>query len=451
MHINLEKSINNEGIIKIKIIKDDYQKDVEQKFKELIKKVNIKGFRSGKVPIGLIKKLYGKSVIGDVVEQIVSTNLNDYMRNSELEFVLNPIPDNQNISLDFNLEEEFEFIFKVGYADDFEVCIDKNFKLNKYEIIIDEAVIQGKIVELRNQSASEVNIETITEHATIKGIIHSEKLSLSKSIEFKAINLSDTGLKVLFGRQTGESIALRSEYFESDSKLTELVGEDISDTNSLINDYILEIETIKEIKIPDINQQFFNRIFGEDVVKTIEEFKEQISDSLQKKYRHETQNYFQSELKKFFLKKIKFALPDDFLRKWLKSTNKKISPEEIDNNYKKYAEELKWSLISRKIATKNSLKVGHDEIIAETEKHILQQFGGRSIEQNLKNEIKKLADNYLKGENGENYLRISDKLQSDKVLDFLENEIIVEEQKITEESFKDLINNSYKIDQLVKE
>lgn len=444
MDILLDKKTPTEALIKITLKEADYQPKVEEKLKEYSKKAAIKGFRPGKVPPALIKKMYGKSILADEINHLLSHSLNDYIKDNKLKILGEPLPEKkEDEMLDLDNSKEFEFIYNIGLVDDFQYQLDESIKVNRYEIELDDAYMAETIGNLQKQFGGSEETETSEAEDQLFGSLTNEESSFEKDI-LLPINRVASSLQSLFlGKKVDDLISfdLRAAFPKAE-ELAELLDQKIEEVTDLNGTYSFKIQKVSRNKPAELNQEFFDKVFGKDAVSSEEEFREKVKETIQENYNRETENFLNHEIKERLITSTKIDTPDDFLKRWLVQTNEgKITPEDVEKEYDLYLKELKWNLIQNRILEENNLKVEHAEVLEKSKDMLRSQFqaygGGSQIEDFLD----KYAEEYLKGENGENYSRIFTQVKNERILALIKEKISVEKKTTTLDEFKKVAMN----------
>ncbi|MEP0713816.1 MAG: trigger factor, partial [Algoriphagus sp.] len=190
----------------------------------------------------------------------------------------------------------------------------------------------------------------------------------------------------------------------------------------------------------EMNQEFFDKIFGPDQVASEEEFVTKVRETLQANYDKESKVFTEEELKKVLTDAAKVDLPEAFLKEWLMIANDgKVTAEDIEKEFPMYAKQLTWSLISNEIATKNEIKAEHEEVIEKTKQMVREQFAASGLGAQMEDSMDMFVDNYLKGEEGQNYMNMLTSIQNEKVLAFALDKISVNEKDLSIDEFKELL------------
>lgn len=440
MDITIDKIENSEALIKIKLKEADYQPRVTEKIKDFSKKANIKGFRPGKVPPGMIKKLYGKSFLVEEVNKLLSENLNKTLQTNDLQFLGEPLPNEDKMrEIDWDNQKDFEFEYHIGYTDDFEVKLDKKVKVEHPKIKIDKKVIDETVENIQKQFGEVTNPETVGENDTVYGSAKSEDGEFDQEISFDVDQMEKVAAKKLTGAKLEDTIEIDPRKSFKDKsyfgRIARMTDEDVKGMKGKIS---FTIKGINHVTPAEVNQELFDKTFGKDAVKTEEEFREKIKETIKENYSKEEEQFFFYKLRNTLIDKTEIKLPDPFLKKWLLATNENMTEELLENEYDQYANELKWSLIRNKIAKDKEIKVEHEEVMNEAKSMILQQFGGAGMAAQLGEQLDAFAQNYLQGENGENYMKVHNQVQSRKVYEAAREEITEKEKEVTTEEFRKL-------------
>ena len=398
MEIVLDKISNTEALIKISLKQDDYQPKVEEKIKEYSKKANIKGFRPGKVPKTLINKMYGKSILVDEVNHMLSHNVMDYIKDNNIQILGEPLPNMEKAAdIDWDSQSEFDFEYSIGMADDFEVKLDKKVKIENFSIKVDHKVINETIDNLKKQFGTMTNPETSEEGDILYGEIVTEDEDENKKGELDLTKVEKKQVKNFVGKKSEDEIEFDvSKVLKEESDIVAFTGSKESTKIKFL------VKNVNRMVDAEMGQDLFDKTFGKDAVKTEEEFRTKIAEVVGKNYDQESENFLNYKIQDEFVEKTKIDLPDEFLKRFIQSSNKeKISREEIDRDYEHYAKDLKWSLIKNKISKDNEIKAEHEDVIEEAKTMIRQQFtaSGFPADQ-MESSLDSFVDNYLKGEEG---------------------------------------------------
>lgn len=428
----------------IKLTESDYQPKVSEKLKEYSKKASIKGFRPGKVPTGLIQKMYGKGILIEEINQIISSSINDYIKEQKLNVVGEPIPSAENNEIDWDNQKEFEFNFNLGVVTEFNVDLSK-VKATQYKIKVDETVVNETVENLKNQVGEMEDADSISGDDFLIGEISNSAGDWKKDESMLSIDkLSEAGRKLFKGKKIGDSISFNiQKAFIDSSAIGVTTGHSRDEAESLSGEYSFTIKTIRRKKPAEINQEFFDKIFGKDTVSTEEDFKSKLKETIEENYSRETDYLLTQEIEKTIIEATPIETPDEFLKEWLiKTNNGKLTEADIEKQYDKFQADLKWNLIRNNIIEKNEIKAEHEDIIAKAKESIMQQFGNMPINEEMDETLNKIADNYLKQDNGKAYMQTFEAVLLDKTIDFLKNNIKISEKEVSLDEFKKIVEKA---------
>ncbi len=444
MDITINKKDSANASIKIILNEADYQPNVEQKIKEYGKKANIKGFRPGKVPASYIKKLYGKSLLVDEINQILSKSLNDYIKENDLQILGEPLPNKEKAeAVDWDNPKVLEFEYDLGLVEEFELKLDAKLKIDKYTIEVDKKVLKETVDNLLEQYGDTESVEESAAGDTLKGKLSTSDEDVQERVVLPINDLEKKSQKKFTGLKKNEEVKLEiDKIFTSDDAKQRFLGQ--NEGVSPEAEQTFTILDIKRTKPAEINQELFDKVFGKDAVKSEEEFNNKIKETMAENYSRETENLLGRDIQNTLVEKTKIDLPDEFLKKWLLLSNDgKINQEQIDAEYDLYTKDLRWNLIKNKIAGDNEdLKVEHADIMEHTKNLIKEQFGAYGMSEQLDENLDNFANNYLQGEKGENYRKVFEELLNKRVMDHVKGKITINEKKVDLEGFKKAVEKN---------
>ncbi len=437
MKFKKKKITDTESNINLILEREDYISQFENKLKDLKKRANLKGFRPGMVPVQILKNMYGKGVLLEEINKIVSEKINNYIKDNKIKIIGEPKPESNDIeNIDVNNLDSIEFNFKVGHLSDFKIKpFKKSQKFELYNIKVEKKVLNETITNLRNQYADVNNLKVVTEKSSVYGDIEVNGVNKKGLLNFE--NLDKKESKKIIGGKIDEVIVINLKKLAKNN--TEIISQIIGDTveiNSFPDTVKLKIENIIERSTAKLNTSFFDKIFGAGKIKTKKEFENEIHKSLEFNYLKETEFYLNREIEKQILSDIKIKIPEDYVRSWIKSNNEEENSKKLLNeDFDKYCDQIRWSYIVDTIIEENKIEVQNTEIEEMAKNQIQQQLMSSGM-QNMSKDIDKFVDNYLKHNNGENYLKIFNELKSNKVFNHVKESVSITKKSITFDKFK---------------
>lgn len=439
MEITLDKKNNTEGIIKIKLTEGDYQPHVEEKVRDYSRKANIKGFRQGKVPAGVIKKMFGKSILVDEINHVLSHKLTDYIRENNLKILGEPLPDaEKSRNIDWDTQKDFEFEYQVGMVDDFSYDLSKKVKVKSFPIEVDAKVIAETIEDVKKRFGKATYPETSEAGDNLFGELRAADGSDFKK-EYTLLPTDKVVAqeqKKFVGLKKDDEVAFDLQNtFSSQEVVAEMLGDDAE--NHGTGKVILKVTNINRVEPAAVNQELFDRVFGKDTVATEEDFINKVKETIGENYNRESEHFLNHHIEDHFVANTDINLPDEFLKNWLKvSSEGKIDDAVLEKEFNEYKRGLKWDLVKNRVADDNKITVEADEVRAKAKEMIISQFGGQAFAEQIADRLDGITDNYLQHENGQNFMKLYNQLRNEKILNFIKENITIEEKKVSVEEFK---------------
>jgi trigger factor len=440
LEITLDKHSANQALIKITLNEADYQPKVDAKLKDYAKKAAIKGFRPGKAPISMVKGMYGVSILVDEINALLGESLNNYLKQQSFRILGEPIPvEKEDNSIDWKTQKEFDFEYKIGFVDSVNVPLDASTKGTKYSIKVNQKLINETLENLKSQNGNSTNPEVSEANDNIYGDLKATEGDFSKTISLPLSKVSKKFAAKFIGLSKDAVVEFEAKEVKK-NEWSEAFGLTDEETAEAKGAFTFTVKNINRTEPAELNQEFFDKIFGPDTVSSEEEFINKVKETLQGSYDRESKVFTEEELKKVLVEKANIELPDAFLKEWLLRVNEgKVSEADVENEYPIYAKQLTWSLISNQIAKDNGIKAEHEEVIEKTKEMVREQFASSGLGSQLEASMDMFVDNYLKGNEGQNYMNMMTSVQNEKVIAFVQEKIDLAEKEISIDEFKELL------------
>jgi trigger factor len=451
VNVTLEKQDQVNAMLTVEISPEDYQSGVEEKLRNYRKNAAIPGFRKGKVPMGVVKKMVGKSVFVDEVNRVTSDALYNYLQENKVPVLGQPLNNPEATpEPDFDQYGDFKFVFDLGLSPEFDLKITSKDKVTRYVIEVNDAEVEKEVEQVaRRYGSLEVTGEVRDEKDSVKGLL-TELDSDGNPLEGGVSEQEATILpeivkdkktkKVLMGAKTGDEldVDIFKLFNDNESVISQSTGIAAEGVKDLNNTFKFTITEIKKFIPSEINQELFDKVFGEGAVSNEEEFKAKLKENLEIYYKSEAENHLNHEIDHLISDKHELQLPDEFLKRWLMQTKSDTYNEDnIDEAYDREAKVLRDQLVKDKIMDEQNMEATQEELsqasLAYTTQ-MLRQYGITNPEMEM---VKRMEE---QNQQDRNYMqRIHDIVLDGKVKDHLKSVITIKEKKTSVEKFYDMI------------
>lgn len=425
------------AVVKIKIGEADYAERYDKALKRYQKKVDLPGFRPGKVPVGMVKQRFGKHILVEEINDLLSESIHKYLQDNKIDILGNPLPKDSG-SIDFDKDKDFEFQYEVGLAPKLDIQLSSKDKFPYYTIKIDDALIDQNIEHMRRNYG---------------GVIHPEVSEEKDVLVGEFTEVDGSGQIVPGGIFKSTLIAIEKlSGDENRKKLTGLKKEDKVILSNLENDaaYLFEIleipadkvkglslqftlKNLSRIQLAELNQEFFDRIYGQGKVNSMEEFRNKMKEEISVMHTSDSDRKFMNEVVEALMKKANISLPEDFLKRFLYLTNQeKKTKEEIEKEFDSYSGSLKWQILENYLLKSNNLAVTSEEVeryVSDMVKMSYAQRGIPATDEQIKEQVKKFLSEEKQVRNA------YDRLYDQKLIDLFKKTFTIEKKEVPFDEF----------------
>lgn len=442
MDITLEKKNATEASIKITLTEADYQPKVQEKLKDYGKKAQLKGFRPGKVPPALIKKMYGKSILIDEINHMLSHAVQDYIKDNKLQILGEPLPNLEDADkIDWDNQKDFNFAYEIGLVDEFKYSLEGK-KVTRYDIKVDDDSLAETIGNLQKQYGKMTNPEKSEKGDFLYGEIKAVEGDFNEKSSIPLDRVEEKEAAKFIGISKGDKVTFDiNTAFKDAETISEVFNTDVETAKGLTGEFELEVVNVNRQEAAELDQEFFDKIFGKDAVKSEEEFKNKVKETISGNYKRETEAFLNNSILEAIVADTEVELPNDFLKKWLLASNEgKITEEDIKKEYDIYAKDIKWTLIQNKISDDQEIKIENEDIEGKAKEVITEQLASSGLLGQFGDNLDMFVQNYLQSDKGENYMRLFNQVKADKVFDAIKEKITIEEKEVDVEEFKTIVS-----------
>ncbi|MGS2762207.1 trigger factor [Sinomicrobium sp. M5D2P9] len=434
MDITREHIDELNAIVKVAISKDDYSDKVATVLNDYRKKANIPGFRKGHVPLGLVKKQYGKAVLVDEVNKLLQDALDKYLTEEKLDVLGNPLPKAQE-SFDWDAED-LSFEFELGLVPDFEVTLKGKKSITSYRIVADDKMLDEQIERIQKQYGKLISKDAVEEGDEITGTFTSEEKEIENKATFSLDKIKGKrNLGKFTGAKAGDVLELKTKsLFQDDHDLMHSlkVGHDeVHDLDITVN---FTIEEINKRELAELNQELFDKLFPGGTVTSEEELRARIKEDAEKQFEQQADQKLLNDVTEYLVESTKFDLPAEFLKKWIQQTGEDpLTEDQASEEYEKSEKGLRYQLIEGKIIRDNELQVTFDELKDFAKEFIKIQMAQFGQTDPSEEELDSIAARILS--NQDEIKRLSEQLMSKKLLTLYKEKANLKTKEVSYEDF----------------
>jgi trigger factor len=448
MNITRENIDELNGLIRVSIVKADYESKVEEALKDYRKKVNMPGFRPGKVPAGLVKKMYGKSAMVDEVNKLLTHELSAYLVNEKLNILGEPLPnETEQKNIDWDIDTDFEFVFDIGYAPEVKPSLDKRTKYTYYQVEVSDDMINQQVESYTNRFGESKPSDVVLANGTVRGnIVQVDDAGQVKDggyqVEMALISIEiikDETIKDLFvGKKVDDEVVFDiKKAYPNNTEIGYLLNIDRNEAEAIDGDFKITIKEINQFVSASVDAELFRKVYGEET-EVLDEaaFRGRIASEIEEAYKPSSDYKFANDTRDTLVEKTAIELPVDFLKRWLLATNKELTREQIDSEFDLFIADLKWQVIKEQIIKENELKVEEQEVVnlaKDVAAAQFRQYGMFSVpEEHLMGFVKQM----LSKEEDRN--RLYSKKMEDKIMEVVKSKVTITSKKVSRDDFEKL-------------
>ncbi|HJA86298.1 MAG TPA: trigger factor [Candidatus Bacteroides avicola] len=405
MNVSLQNKDNVSALLTVKLEKADYQEKVDKALKDLRRKVQMPGFRKGMVPVGLIKKMYGKSVLAEEVNKLLSETIYKYIQDNKVNMLGEPLPNEENQkTIDFDTQEDFEFVFDIALAPEFKVEVSKEDKVDYYDIEVTDEMVDAQVKMYTQRNGKYESVDVYADNDMLKGLL--AELNDDGTVKEDGIQVEDAIMmpsymknddqKAIFANAKVNDVLVFNPHTAWDgnaAELASLLKIDKESAGELKSNFSFQVNEITRFVPGELNQEIFDQVFGKDVVKSEEEFRTKVKEAIGVQFGADSDYKFLLDVRQYLMNKVgKLQFPDELLKRIMRLNNQDKDEKFVEENYDKSIEELTWHLIKEQLVKANGIKVEQGDITEMAKEATRAQFA----QYGMLNVPEELLDNYAK-------------------------------------------------------
>ncbi|MEC9195420.1 MAG: trigger factor, partial [Bacteroidota bacterium] len=422
------------SLITIDIERNDFEEKVNKVLSDYRKKANIPGFRKGHVPMGMIKKQYETAVTADEVNKLLQENLDHYIREEKLNLLGNPLPVIQE-DLDWKAPK-FSFDFELGLSPEFEINLTEKNKVTHYQITPPDSMIDDQVKNYRKQYGKLIAQKNPKGDFEITASIKNEAAEIETVNTFDLSEIKGKANLAAFRKSTvGDVVKLKyKSLFKDEPTATRILSVSVDKLKEIEGEISFDIKEINERVLAEMNQEFFDKIYGPNRVKSEEEMRLKIIESIEKQFEQQSDQKLLNDVTEYLVAKTKFDLPTEFLKKWMQNSGEKpLTAEAADEEYVRSEKGIRYQLIEGKIISDHDLQIKFEELKTFAKEMIsmqMQQYGqARLPDEELEGIVARVMSNQDEAR------KLSEQLMSKKLLEFYKSNLLLKKKKLTFDAF----------------
>ena len=437
MNITREQREVGTSLLKVVVNEQDYGEAVEKMLREYKRKANIPGFRPGMVPMGVVRKMYGKGAVAEQAYKIASNSVFEYLQKEGIDYVGDVIPSDEQGDFDFENNTEHEFMFEIGEAPKIEVALSKDDKLTYNKIKVDAQMIEGYKDNYLRRYGRLVDVEAVAKDEALTVALDNGEIAVDDAY-VGLISMSDEERAAFLGKKVGDKMEVDvNELYKSASQRAAILKVKEEELESINPKFTLEIKQIRQFANPELNEEFFKMAFPAGNITSEAELDKFLNSEIETELGREADFLFTIRVRNFLMKKLALQMPADFLKRWLYVINEgKFTKEDIEKDFDAFLKMFTWNYIQKHFIQTYELRVSDEEAQAEAKEFAKAQFAQYGMpsapEEMIENFSKQILENKEQGQ------KIYEKLYEAKVVEYVKSQIKVSNKSVSAEEFAKL-------------
>ena len=437
--MNITKVQKEQGAALLKIVVDekDYGAAVEKMLHDYKRKANIPGFRPGMVPMGIIKKMYGKGAVAEQAYRIASNAAFEYLQKENIDYIGDVIPAEEQGAFDFENNTTHEFVFEYGEAPKYEVNLTAKDKVVYHKIKIDKKMHESFLDNYLRRFGRLVEVEKVAKDEALTVTLDNGDLRVEDAY-VGLISMSDEERKPFIGKKVGYKTTINiNEMYKTASQRAAMLHVKEEELEGINPEFSLEITQIRRFANPELNEEFFKEAFPGGEVTDAKGLDAHIDAQIEKELARESEFMFTASVRNFMLEKAALAMPTEFMKRWLYTINEgKFTMEDIEKDFDGFLKMFSWNYIQKQIITAEKIDVTKEEAEAEARELAAMQFA----QYGMPNAPEEMLANFTKSilDNKEQQQKIYEKLYEQKVVESVRSKVKVTEKAVSAEDFAEL-------------
>ncbi|MCR5573649.1 MAG: trigger factor [Bacteroidaceae bacterium] len=447
MNVSLQNIDKVSALLTVDMVKADYQEKVDAQLKKIRKDAQMPGFRKGMVPMGLVKKMYEKSVIAEEVNKLLGDAINKYIQENKVQMLGEPLPNEAQQQLDFDKQDEFKFLFDIALAPTISFQLSAEDKVPYYDVVVTDEMVDNQVAAYAQRGGSYEKADSFdaAQNDMLKGLlceldeagnVKEDGIRVESAVMMPSYMKVDEEKAKFAGVKPGESVIFNpNKAWEGNApELASLLKMDREKAVEVTSDFSYQVEEITRYMPGKMDQELFDQVFGKDVVKSEEEFKQKVREIIANQFKSNSDFKFLLDARKHIMEKVgKLEFSEKLMKRIMKTNNPDKDEKFVDENYDGSIEVLSWQLVRDVLLSQTGVKVEQNDIMEEAKAATRAQFaqyGMLNIPEDMVNNY--AAEMLKKRETVDN---LAERVIDTKLAEVLKQKVTLEHQDISAEDF----------------
>ncbi|MFH6943849.1 trigger factor [Flavobacterium sp. FlaQc-50] len=420
-------------VIVMNVVHMDYKGQVQKRINEKMPLATVKGFRKGQVPKDLVEKQYGKGIKQEEIQKVVDLALERFVQSERLNLLGTPLAKvNENFDWD---AEELTFEYEIGLVPNFEINLEAKNDIVKYIVTADAKLIDGQVERIQKQFGKAIPQEAVVADSDLTGTFSNEENGINNTTTISVATFNKAAGDKFIGKKVGDVVVVSTKgLFEDDHQLMDYLKVGHDNVHGLDIEVNFTIEAINGAELAELNQDLFDKLFGEGKVASLEDLKAKIKEDAEAQFAQQADQKLLLDVQDFLIESTKFDLPSEFLKKWLQTVGeKKLSAEEAEVEYARSEKGLRFQLIEGKAMAQSNIQITFEDLKAFTTNAIRQQMAQFGQTNPTDEEVQGIVARVLS--NQEEVKRLSEQVVAEKLLELFKEKANPTTKEVTYEEF----------------
>ena len=437
MNIVREQHGENNSLIRVTVGEADYGQEVEKALRDYRRKANIPGFRPGMVPMGIIRKMYGKGVVAEQSYRTASNAAFEYLQKEGIDYLGDVIPAEEQGAFDFENNTEFEFVFEIGEAPAINLELSDKDKLTYSKIKVDKKMHDDYRSNYLRRYGRLVDVDTVTSDEALTVTLDNGDMNVADAY-VGLISMSEEERKPFLGKKVGDKMHVNiNELYKNPAQRAACLQVKENELEGINPEFEMEITKIRKFAEPELNEEFFKMAFPQGNVTDEAGFDKLIDEQIAAELRRESDYLFTLQLRDYLVKKADLKMPEAFLKRWLYTINEgKFTMEEIGKDFDQFLKMFTWNYLQKHFIKADNLTVTKEEAEAEAKALAAAQFAQYGMPSAPDEMLAGYAGKILSDK--EQGQKIYEKLYEVKVVEDVKSKIKVTEKAVSADDFAKL-------------